>query len=348
MNINIGNKTIGEGFPCFLIAEAGVNHNGSLDLAKKMIDAAANANADAIKFQAFSADRLALKDTPLVAYQKKTTQPLKNQHQLLKQLELGINDFRNLKKHCENRGIIFLSSPFDEINADEMQEIGVDAYKIPSGEITNIPLLIHIARKGKPVILSTGMATLCEVESAVQIIEESGNGQIVLLQCTSEYPADPSVVNLRAMLTLKSVFNYDVGFSDHTIGIEVPLAAVAMGAKIIEKHFTLDRNMPGPDHQASIDESELRELVNGVRKVEIALGDGRKWPSMQEVETSQLVRKSIISKKDINAGEMLTLDNIGTSRPGDGLPPSLIPFVLGKKAKEFIKSNSKIFLDQLL
>lgn len=338
---------IGPGERSFLIAEIGVNHNGSIATAKKMIDKALEANVDAVKFQTFFADDLVTKDSPQAKYQKENTKINQTQYQLLKRLGLTRTDFRELKEYCGKVGILFLSSPFSETAADLLDELGIEAFKIPSGEITNLPFLEHVSRKNKPIILSTGMATLEEVKEAVDVIENAGGKEIVLLQCTSAYPAKPEHTNLRAMETMRSVFNYPVGFSDHTIGCEIAIASVAMGADVIEKHFTLDKNMEGPDHKASIDPGELQYLVKSIRKIEDAFGDGQKMPTADEIEIAELVRKSIIAKEDILADEEITRNKLIISRPGNGLPPKSLHLIIGKKAKKEIKAGTLISMEQI-
>lgn len=338
---------VGPGERCFVIAEIGVNHNGSTITAKELIDKAFKAGVDAVKFQTFSADRLVTKDAPQAKYQNENTKRRLTQYQLLKQLELKQTDYRELKAYCLQLGILFLSSPFDELAVDLLDDLGVEAFKIPSGEITNLPFLDYVARKKKPIILSTGMAFLNEVEVAVKVIENAGGKEIILLQCTSAYPAKPEDINLRAMDTLRSAFNYPVGFSDHTLGCEIALASVAMGADLVEKHFTLDKSMEGPDHKASIDPKELEYLVKSIRKIEAAFGDGKKIPTNNEDEIAKLVRKSIYANKDITANEEISRDKLKISRPGDGLPPSSLDLILGKKAKEDIKAGTQITLEQI-
>ncbi|MBM3126973.1 MAG: N-acetylneuraminate synthase, partial [Chloroflexi bacterium] len=267
-SFEIADREIGFQHPCFIIAEAGVNHNGSLDLARRMIRAAVDAGADAIKFQTFKAEKLATSQAPKAGYQVVSTAQEETQLEMLRKLELAHDEFSILYRDCIESNILFLSTPFDEESADLLGALGVCAFKMASGEITNLPFLSHVARKGQPVILSTGMSYLNEVDLAVRAIRNSGNDRIALLHCTSNYPASPEDVNLRAMDTLAGAFQVVVGFSDHTTGIEIPLAAVAMGAGIIEKHFTLDRSLPGPDHRASLEPADLRALVKGIRKVE--------------------------------------------------------------------------------
>ena len=330
--VSIAGRTVGEGRPCFVIAEAGVNHNGDPELARKLIDAAAEAGADAVKFQTFKADRLMVPSAPKAAYQRVATGEAESQFEMIRKLELGDDVFRSLRDYCAKRAILFLSTPFDEGSADLIGEIGVPAFKISSGEVTNLSFLGHVARKGKPVILSTGMADEGEVARAVEAIRAAGNDQLILLQCTSAYPADPADVNLRAMRTMAHSFGVPLGYSDHTLGIEVALAAVAMGACVVEKHFTLDRKLPGPDHKASAEPAELAALVRGIRKVEAALGDGRKAPAASEADTASVARKSLVAAIDIPAGTVLTEDMMKAMRPGTGIPPAEAGRVVGRKA----------------
>ena len=271
----IDGRLVGRGQPCLIIAEAGVNHNGSLDLACELVDAARAAGADAVKFQTFKAERLVSVAAPKAAYQKRTTGAEESQLEMIRKLELSETDHRRLLARCREQGILFLSSPFDEQSADFLDELGLSAFKIPSGELTNLPFLAHLAGKGRPLILSTGMACLAEVEAAVQTIAEVGPVPVALLQCVSNYPADPADVNLRAMDTLAVAFGVAVGYSDHVPGNEVAFAAVARGACIVEKHFTLDRSLPGPDHQASLEPDELAALVRGIREIGRASCRGR-------------------------------------------------------------------------
>ena len=348
MKIRIGNQMVGPGERSFLIAEIGVNHNGSIATAKALIDKALEANVDAVKFQTFSADRLVTKDAPQAIYQKENTKSNQTQYQLLKRLELTQADYRELKAYCQQLGILFLSSPFDEMAADLLDELGVEAFKIPSGEITNLPFLEYVARKNKPIILSTGMATLEEIKEAVEVVENAGGKEIILLQCTSTYPAKPKDTNLRVMDTIRSVFNYPVGFSDHTLGCEIAIASVAMGADVIEKHFTLDKNMEGPDQRASIEPRELQYLVKSIRKIEAAFGTGKKTPTIEENEIAKLVRKSIFAKEDIGANEEITQDKLEIKRPGNGLPPASLSLIIGKKAKKEIKAGTQITLEQII
>jgi len=266
MKTKIGDKLIGEEEPCFIIAEAGVNHNGSIELAKKLIDAAKDAGADAVKFQTFKTENVVVKDAQKAEYQKETTGE-GSQYEMIKKLELTEEDFRELADYAKEKDIMFLSSPFDKESVDLLNELDVPAFKVGSGEITNLPLLRYIAKKEKPIILSTGMSTLGEIEEALDVIRSEGVEDIILLHCVSNYPARIEDVNLRALGTLKQAFKLPVGFSDHTLGITAPIAAVALGACVIEKHFTLDRNLPGPDHKASLEPEELKEMAKAIREV---------------------------------------------------------------------------------
>lgn len=328
--ITIGSRPIGAGHPCFVIAEAGVNHNGDIDMAHRLVDVAVESGADAIKFQTFTADRLASSDAQKAAYQMQTTDAGESQHAMLKRLELAPDAHRVLMRHCADRGIMFLSSPFDETAADLLEDLGVAAFKIPSGEIVNLPFLRHVAKKGRPIILSTGMASMDEVTAAVGTLRAAGNRDIVLLHCLSEYPADPSQVNLRAIATMAEAFQLPTGFSDHTQGIAVAVGAVALGASMIEKHFTLDRTLPGPDHRASLEPFELAEMIAGIRTVEAALGDGVKRPQPCEMENRTIVRKSLVAARDLPAGAVLTEADFTAKRPGTGLSPALLPQLIGR------------------
>ena len=318
-----------------IIAEAGVNHNGDLDLAKKLIDAAAEAGADLVKFQTFNADRLVTSNAKKAAYQAQATDSSEYQHEMLRRLELTPGMHKEIIAHCANRKIGFFSTAFDIESADLLVSYGQKQFKIPSGEITNLPYLRHIGRLGRPVILSTGMATIEEIRSALQILEKSGTpkNSITVLHCTTEYPTPMPEVNLRAMLAIRDNFGVKVGYSDHTLGIEVAIAAVAMGATVIEKHFTLDRNLPGPDHKASLEPSELKSMVAAIRNIEVALGDGIKRPTPSETKNIPVVRKSIIASKAIQAGEIFKNENLTTKRPGTGISPMRFDEVLGMKSR---------------
>ncbi len=345
--ISIGSRQVGPGLPCFLIAEAGVNHNGDPDLARRLVDAAVAAGADAVKFQTFSAERLATAAAPQADYQRRNTGIEESQRAMLHRLELTAEAHRELMARCRERGILFLSSPFDEEGADLLDALGVLAFKIPSGEITNTPFLAHVARKGKPLILSTGMSTLAEVDTAVTIIRQAGNPPLALLQCVSNYPAAPEDINLRAMATLREAFQVPVGYSDHADGIEIALGAVALGACIIEKHFTLDRALPGPDHKASLEPAELAAMVQGIRRVELALGDGVKRPANGERNTASVARKSLVAAGDLPAGCVLRRDHLAIRRPGTGLPPGRLESVLGRRLRRALAAGAVLTEDLL-
>lgn len=338
MGIKIGNRMVDEDEPCFIIAEAGVNHNGDIDLAKKLIDIAKDAGADTVKFQTFRVEELMIKRTPKAKYQEETTGK-GSQFEMMKKLELTEKDFKELAKYAIRQGIMFLSTPFDEKSADLLEELNVPAFKIGSGDLTNIPLLKHVAKKGKPMTISTGMSTLEEVRDAVDTVKNAGNSQIILLHCTSNYPARIESCNLRVMQTLKREFNLPVGYSDHTLGITVPIAAVALGACLIEKHFTLDKNLLGPDHKASLEPSELKEMVKQIRLVEKTLGSPEKKPVESEKEIMKIVRKSIVAKQGIEKGSIITENMLVIKRPGTGLAPSYIDRIVGKKAKRDIAKD---------
>lgn len=343
----IDGRLVGSGQPCLIIAEAGVNHNGSLELACALVDAARAAGADAVKFQTFKAERLVSAAAPKAAYQQRTTGAAESQLEMIRRLELGEAEHRQLLDHCRQRGILFLSSPFDEQSADFLAELGMSAYKVPSGELTNLPFLGHLAGKGRPLILSTGMAYLGEVEAAVRAITAAGPVPLALLQCVSNYPADPADVNLRAMDTLAAAFGVPVGYSDHVPPNEVAFAAVARGACIVEKHFTLDRNLPGPDHQASLEPGELAALVRGIRAVEAALGDGRKRPAASEADTAAVARKSLVAARDLPAGSVLEPSLIAVKRPGTGLPPVMLQHLLGRRTRVDIPRDALLALEDL-
>ncbi len=346
--ISIAGRTIGRDHSCFIVAEAGVNHNGELHLATRLVEAAAEAGANAVKFQTFVAENIVTPRCRKATYQLRNSPASESQLEMLRRLQLSPAAHRELQAVCRSLGIVFMSSPFDESSADFLSGLPVEVFKIPSGEITNVPLLAHVAQKRKPIILSTGMSTLGEVETAVQTIRDTGQFELVLLHCVSSYPADPTEVNLRAMQTMASTFQVPVGFSDHTKGIAVALAAVALGACVIEKHLTLDRTLPGPDHQASLVPDEFAELVQGIRTVEAALGHGRKEPSPAEVDTASVVRKSLVAARDIPAGSTLTAEMVAVKRPGTGLPPSMRAQLIGRLAKQEIEAGTLLTFDILI
>ena len=345
--IKFGRHSIGAGHPCFVIAEAGVNHNGDLVLARQLIDVAANAGADAVKFQTFKASRLVTAEAPKADYQKKGSGGGGSQLEMLERLELTREMHLDLMAHCRSRDIEFLSSPFEESSVDLLVELGLQILKIPSGEITNVPFLEHVARKDIPVILSTGMASLSEVREAVEIFGAAKDRNLVLLHCISSYPAPPEDSNLRAMNTMRAAFRVPVGYSDHTAGTEVALAAVALGACVIEKHITLDRSLPGPDHQASLEPAELECLVKGIRKVESALGHDRKEPVLSERNAADVARKSIVANCDIPAGCIITAEMLAMKRPGTGLPSAMAVRITGRRTRTAISAGTLISLEML-
>lgn len=326
----------------FIIAEAGVNHNGDLQLAKKLVEKAAEAGADAVKFQTFKTEKLVCRNAEKAEYQKQTTDEGESQFDMLKKLELTEEMHRELAKHCEKCGIRFLTTPFDEESLEQIQEYGVDLIKVSSGDLTNYPFLKKIAGTGKPVILSTGMSTLEEVKTSVSLLKENGSGEITVLHCNTEYPTPMKDVNLRAMVTLRKELGVETGYSDHTRGIEVPIAAAALGAAVIEKHFTLDKTMEGPDHKASLEPEELKAMVSAVRNIELAIGNGEKQPSESEKKNAAVARKSIVAATDIFAGEVLTEDKITTKRPGTGISPMEWEKLIGRKVTRDYKADDMI------
>ncbi len=335
-----------------IIAEIGVNHNGSISIAKKLIDAATDAKADFVKFQTFKAENIVSKSAKMAEYQKKNDLNENGfQYQMLKQLELSETELLDLKAYCDSKKIQFLSTAFDEISVDILSEIGIPFFKIPSGEITNLPLLRHIAQKGKPIVLSTGMSDLGEIKDALKVLTNEGISmdKISILHCNTEYPTPMRDVNLRAMLHIQSEFGVEIGYSDHTLGIEIPIAAVALGATIIEKHFTLDRKMKGPDHAASLEPNELKAMVEAIRNVELALsGDGIKTASPSEIKNKDIARKSIHVKNDIKAGLEIKATDLIMKRPGDGISPMEIDKVIGKRTIKNLFSDDQLAWEDLL
>ena len=330
-----------------IIAEAGVNHNGNFELAKKLVDEAVEAGADIVKFQTCKAENVISRYADKAEYQKETTGEADSQLEMVRKLMLSYEEYGELKKYCDEKGIEFLSTAFDLPSVDYLHSIGMKRWKIPSGEITNLPLLIKIASLGEPIIMSTGMSDLDEVEEAIKILKDNGAGDITLLHCTTEYPAPYEDVNLKAMKTMADKFNLPVGYSDHTKGIEIPVGAVALGACVIEKHFTLDRNMEGPDHKASLEPKELKAMVDSIRHIEVAIGDGIKKVSSSELKNQDIARKSIIASKKINKGDIFSEDNITTKRPGNGINPMRWFELLGKTAKHDYEEDYLIELDEL-
>lgn len=328
----------------FIIAEAGVNHNGDIRLAKRLAEEAKKAGADCVKFQTFHAEALVTADGEKADYQKAQTGSGESQLEMLKKLELTEGEFLELKKYCEEIQIAFLSTAFDMESLKFLESLEPFCYKIPSGEITNYPYLKAIAQTGRDVILSTGMSSLSEVEEAVALLRENGAGKLTLLHCTTEYPAPVEDVNLRAMQSLAEHFGTKAGYSDHTQGIEVPAAAAAVGAAVIEKHFTLDKTMEGPDHKASLEPEELAEMVRTIRKIELALGSEKKQVTKREAANRKAARKSIVAARDIKAGEIFTEKNLTIKRPGDGISPMKWPEILGKEAARDFRKEERIEL----
>lgn len=327
-----------------IIAEAGVNHNGDIEMARKLIDVAAEAGADLVKFQTFSADQLVTTYAGKADYQIQLTDVGESQHAMIRRLELTRDMHEDLIAHCKVRGIQFFSSGFDFGSVDLLIELGLDRLKIPSSEITNLPYLRHVGSYGKSVILSTGMSTLIEIEEALFILEQAGtpHDSITVLHCNTEYPTPMADVNLRAMLTIRDNFGVKVGYSDHTLGIEVAVAAVALGATVIEKHFTLDRNLPGPDHKASLEPHEFKAMVVAIRNIEQALGDGIKCPSPSEAKNKPIARKSLVAACTIRTGEIFSEFNVTVKRPGSGISPMLWDEVIGRPASRDFAADELI------
>jgi N,N'-diacetyllegionaminate synthase len=329
--------------PCFFIAELGVNHNGSLDLAKQLIDVAADAGADAVKFQTFKAEKLVTRSAARAKYQvDNNPDGPSSQFEMLKRLELSKADLLACQAYCAKRDIIFLSTPFDEESADLLEEANVDGFKVSSGDLTNLPFLAHLAGKGLPIILSTGMAHIGEVMDGVEIIRASGNPPLAILHCVSNYPAAPADANLRAMATMSAAFGVPIGWSDHTLGDAITLASVALGARIIEKHYTLDKNMEGPDHKASLEPDELKELIEKIRSIEASLGNGQKWPVQAELDTARVARRSIVSAELIKKGHVIAASDLVMKRPGTGLTPKMLPLIVGRTATRDIEADEMI------
>lgn len=327
-----------------IIAEAGVNHNGDLELAKQLIDVAAEAGADFVKFQTFNANRLTTRSAKKANYQRRGTDSAESQYEMLRRFELSEAMHHELFAYCAERNIGFLSTGFDIESVDLLVSLGQDIFKIPSGEITNLPYLRHIGQLDKAIILSTGMATLGEIEAALAVLEKAGTAieKITVLHCTTEYPTPMNEVNLRAMQSIRKAFGVAVGYSDHTQGIEVATAAIAMGATVIEKHFTLDRNLPGPDHQASLEPAELSAMVAAIRNIEAALGDGIKRLTPSEARNKSVARKSLVAGRMIKAGEIFSAENITTKRPGTGISPMHWDEIIGKRAERDYKEDDHI------
>jgi N,N'-diacetyllegionaminate synthase len=329
-----------------IIAEAGVNHNGDIALAHQLVDAAADAGADMVKFQTFRAEKLATSQATKAEYQGRTTEAGESQQDMLRRLELTREMHEDLLAHCRSRGIEFFSTGFDETSFDLLVELGLQHFKISSGDVTNLPYLRHVGRHSKPLILSTGMATLLEIKDALEALEQAGTPRelITVLHCNTEYPTPMTDVNLRAMVTIGAEFGVAIGYSDHTLGTEVPIAAAALGATVIEKHLTLDRRLPGPDHQTSLEPKEFKSMVLAIRNIDRALGDGVKRPSPSEKKNISVVRKSIVAACAIRQGEVFSKDNLTVKRPGTGLSPMLWDAVLGRKASRDFAPDDLIVL----
>lgn len=339
-SVIVGGRPIGMGHPCFVIAEAGVNHNEDVELGKALIKAAKEAGADAIKFQTYKAERLSTRTAP--RYWFEPDDPNGSQFDTFAKLDgLDKTDQQTLQAYAREIGILWLSTPFDDEAVDFLDSLEVPAFKVASADMTCHPFLEHVARRGKPVFLSTGTATLGEVEEAVQVIRNAGNNQIILLHCTLAYPCPPDAINLRAMMTMKEVFSgIPVGLSDHSLGIAVPIAAVALGACVIEKHFTVDKRLPGsPDHHLSVDPLELRQMVDGIRAAEAALGSHTKGPDPAEMAALRLARRSLVSAREIPKGTVITREMLTWKRPGTGIPPKLLSMVVGRTARVDIPAD---------
>lgn len=345
--VTIGDRRIGFGHPAYLIAEAGVNHNGDLAMALCMVEAAAKAGADAIKFQTFRSEALASKTAKKADYQTRNTGVEGSQLEMLKRLELPPESFRTIQAACKKSGIQFLSTPFDQDSARFLASLGVPAFKIGSGDITNLPLLEEMATLGKTLILSTGMSTMEEIHAAVDVIRAQGDPDLVILHCLSTYPAPCEEYNLRSIPALAKAFSNPIGLSDHTLGWEVTLGGIALGAAVIEKHFTLDRDLPGPDHRASLVPEELGQMVAQVRRLESALGDGNKRPMPSELSTREAARKSIVVTRDLPAGAVLEAEFLAVKRPGTGLPPSLLRTLPGRTLRVALPADSVLRQEDL-
>ncbi|MCU0416112.1 MAG: N-acetylneuraminate synthase [Cytophagaceae bacterium] len=335
--------------PVLIIAEAGVNHNGSIALAEKLIDAAFNAGVDIVKFQTFKASQLVTQNASKASYQLTTTSAEESQYEMLKKLELNVEMHQHLIEYCQRKPIQFLSTPFDVESIDLLKRFGINIGKIPSGEITNLPYLVYMAKNFDRIILSTGMCTLREVKEALDVLLINGvkKENITVLHCNTEYPTPMKDVHLHAMLTLKNSLGVEIGYSDHTLGIEIPIAATALGARVIEKHFTLDKSMEGPDHKASLEPKELKEMVNAIRNIELALGNADKTPSSSELKNIVIARKSIHLKHDVSKDHILSADDLIMKRPGDGISPMVWEKVIGQKTNRPLSADTKLKWEDL-
>ena len=332
---------------CYVIAEIGVNHNGSMQIARQLIDAAASAGADAVKFQSFSADDLVTRNAERAEYQSRNTGDDGSQHGMLRQLELSADQFRELMDYCGQREVDFLSTPFGIDPADMLHKIGVEAFKVSSGDLTHHAFLAHLSAKGLPIILSTGMATLAEVSEALDVIAAAGTAQVAILHCVSDYPAAPESCNLTAMATMRQAFGLPVGWSDHTTGSAIGFAAAALGARLIEKHITLDINMDGPDHAASMEPDAFAQYVSGVRAIQAALGDGIKRPAPEELATAAVARRSIVAVRDLAGGELIAATDLAIKRPGTGLAPKMFSLLVGSRLGRDVAADEPITIDHL-
>jgi N-acetylneuraminate synthase len=344
--IIISGKKIGKGHPCYIIAEAGVNHNGQLDLAFKLVDIAKDAGANAIKFQLYRVSEQVSKYAMTADYQLTATKA-KTMIEMAKSYDLPWEEHRKIINYCKEKGIDYLASCFDQKAVDFYLSIGGESFKVGSGEITNYPLLGYMASKEKPILLSTGMSSLMDVAGAVEWIQNNGNTELALFHCTSNYPAEPKSINLKSINTLKEAFHLPVGYSDHTIGDEIPVAAIAIGANLLEKHFTIDKNLPGPDHSMSMNPEELTILIKKVRSVELAMGDGEKKPFPSEIPVRNVARRSLVSMTEIIKGEVLNDQNVTLKRPGTGIDPRLWQFIKGREAKTTIPMDVTITWDMI-
>lgn len=340
--MKIGNSQISQSHDCFIIAEAGVNHNGDEELARRLIDVAADAGADAIKFQVFVTEKVVDSAAPKARYQAENIGAEGSQFDMIKHLELGFPAFRRLAGHARQRGILFFATPFDLESLDFLVSLPVPLLKIPSGEIDNLILLRSAAASGLPLIVSTGMSTLADVDLAVRAARGAGCTDLALLHCTSNYPAAVESVNLRAMDAMAAAFQVPVGYSDHTLGFDIALAARARGAAILEKHFTLNRSMPGPDHRASLEPAELAEMVRGIRRIDAALGDGLKRPHPSEEDTRRVARRSLVLSRDLVAGTVLGLDDLDALRPAGGIAPSMLDLVIGRRTRRAMRAGEPL------
>jgi N,N'-diacetyllegionaminate synthase len=343
--IRIDRTSVGTGCRTFVIAEAGVNHNGSVELAERLVDVAADAGCDAIKFQTFEPTLLAAPTAGKADYQRETTGEAGSQLEMLNALVLPRDAHTALAKRARDRGLLFLSTPFDEPSADFLEQLGVPAFKVSSGDLTNVLLLRHLAAKRRPLLLSTGMATLAEALAAVATVCAAGATEVALFHCVSNYPAEPADCNLRAMATLRAATGVPVGWSDHTLGIDVTIAAVALGAELVEKHFTLDKTLPGPDHRASLEPEELAAMVRGIRTAEVALGDGAKEPRPAERSTAAVARRSLCYRQDLEAGQRIELRHLIALRPGTGIPTDQVDAIVGKRLRVAVQRGRLVDRD---